>query len=76
MPAVDRGMAGNGGKVHVVRVTKTGYVDKQGHRKDSADGSRSSPQETDHLAQACECGCGRQDLRFPIPAIGRVGSEL
>jgi hypothetical protein len=23
-----------GGKVHVVRVTKTGYVDKQGHRKD------------------------------------------
>ena len=27
-------MAGNGGKVHVVRVTKTGYVDKQGRRKD------------------------------------------
>src|ERR1700739_158675 len=23
-----------GGKVHVVRVTKTGYVDKQGRRKD------------------------------------------
>jgi hypothetical protein len=27
-------MTGNGGKVHVVRVTKTGYVDKQGRRKD------------------------------------------
>jgi hypothetical protein len=27
-------MTGNGGKVHVVRVSKTGYVDKQGHRKD------------------------------------------
>src|ERR1700675_3820335 len=27
-------MTGNSGKVHVVRVTKTGYVDKQGHRKD------------------------------------------
>ena len=27
-------MTGNGGKVHVVRVRKTGYVDKQGRRKD------------------------------------------
>jgi hypothetical protein len=27
-------MTRTGGKVHVVRVTKTGYVDKQGHRKD------------------------------------------
>jgi hypothetical protein len=27
-------MAGTGGKVHVVRVSKTGYVDKQGRRKD------------------------------------------
>jgi hypothetical protein len=27
-------MIRNGGKVHVVRVTKTGYVDKQGRRKD------------------------------------------
>ncbi len=27
-------MTGNGGKVHVVRVNKTGYVDKQGRRKD------------------------------------------
>ena len=27
-------MAGNGAKVHVVRVKKTGYVDKQGRRKD------------------------------------------
>jgi hypothetical protein len=27
-------MAGTGGKVHVVRVTKTGYVDKQGRRRD------------------------------------------
>ncbi|MFY9933834.1 MAG: IS1634 family transposase [Streptosporangiaceae bacterium] len=27
-------MAGGSGKVHVVRVSKTGYVDKQGHRKD------------------------------------------
>src|SRR6266566_981014 len=27
-------MAHNGGKVHVVRVRKTGYVDKQGRRKD------------------------------------------
>jgi hypothetical protein len=26
-------MTGHGGKVHVVRVTKTGYVDKQGRRK-------------------------------------------
>ena len=27
-------MARNGGKVHVVRVSKTGYVDKQGRRRD------------------------------------------
>jgi hypothetical protein len=27
-------MTGNGGRVHVVRVTKTGYVDKRGRRKD------------------------------------------
>jgi hypothetical protein len=27
-------MEGNGGKVHVVRVSKTGYVDKQGRRRD------------------------------------------
>ena len=27
-------MAGSGAKVHVVRVTKTGYVDKQGRRRD------------------------------------------
>ena len=27
-------MTGNGGKVHVVRVSKTGYVDKQGRRRD------------------------------------------
>ena len=27
-------MTGNGGKVHVVRVSKTGYVDKQGRRQD------------------------------------------
>jgi DDE family transposase len=27
-------MVRSGGKVHVVRVTKSGYVDKQGHRKD------------------------------------------
>src|SRR5260370_8658631 len=27
-------MIRNGGKVHVVRVSKTGYVDKQGRRKD------------------------------------------
>jgi hypothetical protein len=27
-------MARNGGKVHVVRVSKIGYVDKQGRRKD------------------------------------------
>jgi hypothetical protein len=27
-------MTGSGGKVHVVRVSKTGYVDKQGRRKD------------------------------------------
>src|SRR5258707_765699 len=30
----DLDMARNTGKVHVVRVTKTGYVDKQGRRKD------------------------------------------
>ena len=30
----DQGMARAGGKVHVVRVTKTGYVDKQGRRRD------------------------------------------
>src|SRR5260370_22493410 len=30
----DLGMAGISGKVHVVRVTKTGYVDKQGRRRD------------------------------------------
>jgi hypothetical protein len=27
-------MAGTGGKVHVVRVSKTGYIDKQGRRRD------------------------------------------
>src|SRR6266700_1590820 len=27
-------MTGNGGKVHVVRVSKTGYVDKKGRRRD------------------------------------------
>jgi hypothetical protein len=27
-------MAGNSGKVHVVRVKKTGYVDKQGRTRD------------------------------------------
>jgi Transposase DDE domain len=27
-------MAGKAGKVHVVRVSKSGYVDKQGHRRD------------------------------------------
>ena len=27
-------MARNGGKVHVVRVTKTGYVDRHGNRRD------------------------------------------
>src|ERR1700719_5018563 len=27
-------MMGNGGKVHVVRVSKTGYVDRQGRRRD------------------------------------------
>ena len=27
-------MAGGSGKVHVIRVSKTGYVDKQGRRKD------------------------------------------
>ena len=27
-------MAGNSGKVHVVRVRKTGYVDKQGRARD------------------------------------------
>jgi hypothetical protein len=30
----DLGMARTSGKVHVVRVTKTGYVDRQGHRRD------------------------------------------
>jgi hypothetical protein len=29
-----KGMTRNAGKVHVVRVSKTGYVDKQGRRKD------------------------------------------
>ena len=30
----DLAMAGSSGKVHVVRVRKTGYVDKQGRRRD------------------------------------------
>ena len=30
----DQVMAPTAGKVHVVRVTKTGYVDKQGRRRD------------------------------------------
>ena len=34
MRRYDPPMARNSGKVHVVRVTKTGYVDKQGRRKD------------------------------------------
>jgi hypothetical protein len=34
MQPYDQAMAGTVGKVHVVRVTKTGYVDKQGRRRD------------------------------------------
>ena len=34
MQPYDQAMAGSAGKVHVVRVTKTGYVDKQGRRRD------------------------------------------
>ena len=34
MHRYDLAMTRNSGKVHVVRVTKTGYVDKQGRRKD------------------------------------------
>ena len=34
MHRYDLAMTRNTGKVHVVRVSKTGYVDKQGRRKD------------------------------------------
>ena len=34
MRGYDLAMTRNGGKVHVVRVSKTGYVDKQGRRRD------------------------------------------
>jgi hypothetical protein len=78
-------MAGNGGKVHVVRVTKTGYVDKQGRRKDYSsaylrrtyrDGGKVKNETVanlsalpDHVIDLIDAGLKGQQL---VPAAGAV----
>src|SRR5258708_38426931 len=78
-------MTGNAGKVHVVRVSKTGYVDKQGRRKDypSAylrrtyrDGGKVKNETVanlsalpDHVIDLIDAGLKGQQL---VPASGAV----
>jgi hypothetical protein len=78
-------MTGTGGKVHVVRVAKTGYVDKQGRRKDySSAYLRRTYREAgkvknetvanlsalpDHLIDWIDAGLKGQQL---VPAAGAV----
>src|SRR5712691_2388 len=81
----DLAMAGNSGKVHVVRVTKTGYVDKQGRRKDYSsaylrrtyrDGGTIKNETVanlsalpDHVIDLIDAGLKGQQL---VPAAGSV----
>ena len=78
-------MTGNGGKVHVVRVSKTGYVDKQGRRKDYSsaylrrtyrDGGKVKNETVanlsalpDHVIDLIDAGLKGQQL---VPAAGAV----
>jgi hypothetical protein len=78
-------MARDGGKVHVVRVTKTGYVDKQGRRKDYSsaylrrtyrDGGKVKNETVanlsalpDHVIDWIDAGLKGQQL---VPAAGAV----
>src|SRR3984957_1927851 len=78
-------MTGTGGKVHVVRVTKTGYVDKQGRRKDYSsaylrrtyrDGGKVKNETVanlsalpDHVIDLIDAGLKGQQL---VPASGAV----
>src|ERR1700683_4453214 len=78
-------MTVNGGKVHVVRVSKTGYVDKQGRRKDYSsaylrrtyrDGGTVKNETVanlsalpDHVIDLIDAGLKGQQL---VPAAGAV----
>jgi|HubBroStandDraft_6_1064221.scaffolds.fasta_scaffold55736_3 hypothetical protein len=78
-------MARDGGKVHVVRVSKTGYVDKQGRRKDYSsaylrrtfrDGGKVKNETVanlsalpDHVIDLIDAGLKGQQL---VPAAGAV----
>ena len=78
-------MTQTGGKVHVVRVSKTGYVDKQGHRKDYSsaylrrtyrDGGKVKNETVanlsalpDHVIDLIDAGLKGQQL---VPAAGAV----
>ena len=78
-------MTGSGGKVHVVRVSKTGYVDKQGRRKDYSsaylrrtyrDGGKVKNETVanlsalpDHVIDLIDAGLKGQQL---VPAAGAV----
>jgi len=78
-------MTRNGGKVHVVRVSKTGYVDKQGHRHDYSsaylrrtyrDGGTVKNETVanlsalpDHVIDLIDAGLKGQQL---VPAAGAV----
>jgi len=78
-------MTRTGGKVHVVRVSKTGYVDKQGHRKDYSsaylrrtyrDGGKVKNETVanlsalpDHVIDLIDAGLKGQQL---VPAAGAV----
>src|ERR1022692_2276985 len=78
-------MAGTSGKVHVVRVTKTGYVDKQGRpwdyssaylRRTCGDGGRVRNEAVanlsalpDHVIDLIDAGLKGQHL---VPAAGAV----
>jgi hypothetical protein len=78
-------MIRDGGKVHVVRVSKTGYVDKQGHRKDYSsaylrrtyrDGGKVKNETVanlsalpDHVIDLIDAGLKGQPL---VPAAGAV----
>ena len=78
-------MAAKTGKVHVVRVSKTGYVDKQGHRKDYSsaylrrtyrDGGKVKNETVanlsalpDHVIDLIDAGLKGQQL---VPAAGAV----
>src|SRR6202047_3661880 len=83
-------MTRNGGKVHVVRVSKTGYVDRQGRRKDySSAYLRRTYREAgkvknetvanlsmlpDHVIELIDGGLKGQQLAPAAPALTIAGS--